>query len=185
MTNAIFYNIKSGEHASDSDLEKNFGTTDPTEVAKKIIKQGEIVRTTSTLKNEQDQKYKQIVDFLTRNATSPDGKPYTPDRINKALEEAHVNIKNKPIEAQLTEITDQLKKILPINIETKKVKLRIPAQYTGKAYGTIKEYITKENWQSNGDLECITEIPSGLIMNFYDKINNDTHGSVLSEDIKS
>ncbi len=185
MTNAIFYNLKSGEHASDDDLEKNFGTKNPIEVAEKIIKQGEIVRTTNALKNEQDQKYKQVVDFLVKNATSPNGKPYTPDRINKALSEAHVNIKNKPIETQLTEITDQLKKILPIIIETKKVKVRIPAQYTGKAYGTIKEYLTKEDWQSNGDLECIVEIPSGLIMDFYDKINNDTHGSILSEDIKS
>lgn len=185
MTDAIFYNIKSGEHASDNDLEKNFGTNNPTEVAEKIIKQGEVVRTTDSLKGEQDQKYKQVVDFLVKNATSPDGKPYTPDRISKALSEAHVNIKNKSIESQLTEITDQLSKILPIKIETKKVKLRIPAQYTGKAYSTVKEYITKEEWQNNGDLECIVEVPSGLIMDFYDKINNDTHGSILSEDIKS
>ncbi|MGK0209638.1 MAG: ribosome maturation protein Sdo1, partial [Patescibacteria group bacterium] len=48
LTDAIFHNLKSGEHASTADLEKNFGTSDPTEVAEKIIKNGEIVRTTES-----------------------------------------------------------------------------------------------------------------------------------------
>lgn len=185
ITDSIFYNLKSGEHASSSDLEKNFGTNNPTEIAEKIIKQGEIVRTTESIKEDHDKKYKQIIDFLTKNATSPEGKPYTPDRISRALQEAHVNVKNKPIETQINEIKDQLATILPIKIETKKIKLRVPAQYTGKAYGTVKEFLTKEEWVNNGDLECVVEVPSGLIMDFFDKINNDTHGSILSEEIKS
>jgi len=185
MTDAIFYNLKSGEHASSNDLEKYFGTNDPTTVAEKIIKQGEIVRTTESLKGDQNKQYKQVVDFLAKNATSPDGKPYTTDRISKALQEAHVNVKNKPIETQINDIKDQLATILPIKIETKKIKLRIPAQYTGKSYGTVKEFLTKEEWMSNGDLECVVEVPSGLLMDFFDKINNDTHGSILSEEIKS
>lgn len=102
----------------------------------------------------------------------------------KALSEAHVNVKNKPVESQITEIMDQLSKILPIKIETKKVKLIIPAQHTGKAYGTAKEFMKEENWMNNGDLEAIVEVPAGLIMDFYDKINDATSGSVLSEELK-
>jgi ribosome maturation protein SDO1 len=184
-TDSIFYNLKAGENASQSDLEKAFGTGEIMEVAEKIIKGGEIVRTAGSMKSEQDQKYKQVVDFLASNAVSPEGRPYTPDRIMKALHEARVNIKNKPTEEQIGDIIDDLSKILPIKIEMKSVKLTVPAQHTGKAYGILKEHITKEEWQSNGDLITIVNMPTALIFDFYDKLNDVTHGSVLSEEIKS
>ncbi|MBT3582994.1 ribosome assembly factor SBDS [Candidatus Woesearchaeota archaeon] len=184
LTDAIFHNLKSGEHASVNDLELNFGTSDPIEVAEKIIKGGEVVRTTESMNKEQEQKYKQVVDALVRSAVSPEGRPYTSDRIMKALHEAHINVKNKPIEEQLGEIIDHLRKILPLKIEVKKVKLRIPVLCAAKAYGVVKEYIKKEDWQNNGDLDCIVEVPSALIMDFYDRLNNMTHGSVVSEEIK-
>jgi ribosome maturation protein SDO1 len=184
LTDAIFHNLKSGEHVSVDDLELNFGTHDPTEVAEKIIKSGEVVRTTESMNKEQEQKYKQIVDLLVRSAVGPEGRPYTADRIMKALHEAHINVKNKPIEEQLGEIIDHLRKVLPLNIETKKVKLKIPVLCAAKAYGVVKEYIKEESWQNNGDLDCIVEVPSALIMDFYDKLNNMTHGSVVSEEIK-
>jgi hypothetical protein len=47
-----------------------------------------------------------------------------------------------------------------------------------------KEFIKKEEWLANGELDCLVEIPSGLVMDFYDKLNSQTHGSVLSEEIK-
>jgi ribosome maturation protein SDO1 len=184
-TDAIFYNLKAGEHASSEDLEKAFGTTDPTEVAEKIIKEGEVVRTADSMKGEQDKKYKQVVDFLRSNAVSPEGRPYTPDRIMKALHEARVNVKNKPIEEQISEIMDSLSKILPIKIEMKKLKITIPAQYTGKSYGIVNEFKEKEEWLGNGDLIVVLNVPAGLEIDFYDKLNNVTHGSILSEELKS
>ena len=184
LTNDVFYNLKSGEHASKEDLEKYFDSSGFFEICEKIIKNGEVVKTTDFLKEEQNQKYKQVVDFLVKNAISLEGRPYTPDRIMNALNEAHVNIKNKPIEIQINEILEQLNKVLPIKVERKKVKLRVSSMHIGKAYGYLKEYISKETWLNNGDLECIVEVPSGLIMDFYDKINSATHGSVLSEELK-
>lgn len=185
LTEAIFYNLKAGENASEGDLKDAFGTSDPMEVAEKIIKTGEIVRTAESMKGEHDKMYRQVVDFLARNAVSPEGRPYTPDRIMKALVEAHVNIKNKPIDLQVTEIIDQLSRVLPIKIEMKKVKLMIPAIHTGKAYGIVKEFMIKEDWKNNGDLEVVVEMPTALIFDFYDKINGATSGSVMSEELKS
>ena len=69
-------------------------------------------------------------------------------------------------------------------IDTKKINIRVPALHTGKAYGTLKEFAKKEEWHSNGDLECLVEIPSGLVMDFYDKLNAQTHGSIMAEEIK-
>jgi len=126
-----------------------------------------------------------VVDFLSKNAVSPEGRPYTPDRMMKALGEANVNVKNKPIESQVTEIMDQLSKVLPVKIEMKKVKLLIPAVHTGKAYGIVKEFMKQEDWKNNGDLEVIVEMPTALIFDFYDKINSATSGSVMSEELKA
>ncbi|MBU3924298.1 MAG: ribosome assembly factor SBDS [Nanoarchaeota archaeon] len=184
LTDAIFHNLKSGEHVSDEDLEKNFGTTDVMKVAEKIIKSGEVVLPTEYLHKEHDAKYKQVVDFLVRNAMSPEGRPYTPDRIMKALSEANVNVKNKSVESQVEEILDQLSKVLPIKVERKRVRLVIPAIHSGKAYGIVKEFMKTEDWKNNGDLEVVVEVPAGLIMDFYDRINSSTQGSVLSEEIR-
>ena len=184
LTEAVFHNLKSGENASIDDLEVNFGTSDFMSVAEKIIKEGEVVRTTESMRENQDKKYKQVVDFLVRNAVSPEGRPYTPDRIMKALKEAHVNVKNKPVEMQVEEILDQLSRVLPISVERKKVKLLIPAIHSGKAYGIVKEFLVSEDWKNNGDLEVVVEMPSGLVMDFYDRVNGATQGSVMSEEIK-
>jgi len=100
------------------------------------------------------------------------------------LVEAHVNIKNKPIDSQVTEILDQLSKVLPVKMEMKKVKLIVPAIHTGKAYGIVKEHMVKEDWKNNGDLEVVVEMPTALIFDFYDRINSATQGSVLSEEMK-
>jgi ribosome maturation protein SDO1 len=167
-----------------NELDNAFGTSDFNAVAEKIIKSGEVVRTAESMKEDLDKKYKQVVDFLVRNAVSPEGRPYTPDRIMKALKEAHVNVKNKPIEGQAEEILDQLAKVLPLSIERKKIKLLIPAVHSGKAYGIVKEFMIKEDWKNNGDLEVLVELPSGLVMDFYDRVNGATSGSVMSEEIK-
>ena len=184
LTDMIFYNLKSGEQASKEDLEKNFGTSDFLEVAAKIIYEGEIEKTIESVHAEQEKKYKQVVDFLSRNAVSPDGRPYTSERIMKALNESKVNIKNRAIETQIDEIIDQISKILPLKIEKKRVRLVIPAIHTGKSYGVVKEFMIEEKWKENGDLETIVEMPTALIFDFYDKINSATHGSVLSEELK-
>lgn len=182
---AVFHNLKSGDRAGSDEMEIDFGTSDFLEVAEKIIKSGEVVRTADSIKKDQDLKYKQVVDFLVRNAVNPEGRPYTPDRIMKALKEARVNVKNKPVEGQIEDILEQLSKVLPIKIERNKVKLLVPAAHSGKAYGIVKEFMIKEDWKNNGDLEVVVDVPSGLLMDFYDKVNSATAGSVMSEEIKN
>ena len=134
---------------------------------------------------ERENKIKQVVDILSRNTINPQtGNPHTPDRIKRALEEAHVNIKNTPIDSQIKEIMEEISKILPIKIETKRIKVTIPAIHTGKAYSIISQYKEEENWLNDGSLEATVSIPAGIIMDFYDKLNSATHGSVLTQEIK-
>jgi len=181
----IFNDAKKGDKSSVSDLKSGFGTEDVYEIAGKIVKEGEVLTTQDYRDAEQERKFKQIIDLLSKNAVDPKtGNPHTPERLKSALEQAHVNIKNIPIEKQINDIVIAISSILPIKLETKKIKITIPAIHTGRAYGIVNDYKEKENWLSNGDLEVFINIPSGMILDFYDKLNSVTHGSALTEEIK-
>ena len=184
LTEDIFHNLKSGEHASKDVVEIEFGTSDFYEVCKKIIVSGQMELPTEYLNEQTEKKYKQLVDFLVKNAVSPEGRPYTPDRMMTALKEAKINIKNKPIESQINEIVEHLQRIIPLKIDTKRIRITIPAQHTGKAYGVVSEFKEGEEWLSNGDLVITIKIPAGIVMDFYDKLNSVTHGSSLAEELK-
>ena len=184
-TDKVFTDSKKGLAASVSDLKDAFGTEDSYEIAKKIVKSGEVLVTQEHRDEERDKKIKQVVDFLVVNASDPrSGNKISPEKIKTALQEAHVNIKNVPVENQINEIIAHVSKIMPIKISSKKIKLTIPAIHTGKVYGLINQYKEKEEWIENGDLEAVVVIPVGLTMDFYDKLNSATKGAVLTEEIK-
>src|SRR3989344_2225720 len=102
-TNAIFSDLKKGFHVSASDLQKAFSTSDAYAVADIIIKKGEILFPQEYRKKEQGEKVKQIIDFLSRNAIDPrTNKPHTAERIANAIEQAGINVENRPIEEQIS-----------------------------------------------------------------------------------
>lgn len=181
----IFDDANKGNLASKGELENAFGTADPYEVAQEIVKSGEILVNEEHRSAEQEQKIKQIVDAIARNAIDPrTGNPHTPDRIKSAINEARVQIKNVPIDQQIPEIIDAIQKILPIKIQTKRVKVIIPAVHTGRAYGIVNAYKEKEDWKDDGSLEVTVSVPAGMIMDFYDKLNGITHGAAITEEIR-
>ncbi len=185
VSSEIFYDLKKGLKASNEDLERDFGTSNVKQVAEKIIRQGDIAVPSEYKKKEKETRVKQIIDFLTKNALDPTtGNPITETRINQAIEQSGVKIENKPVESQINRIVSKLKEIMPIKIETKKLKITIPSIHTGKVYGLLQEYKEKEDWLSNGDLVATINIPAGLEMDFYDKLNGITHGSAVVEEIK-
>jgi len=181
----VFTNIKRGDVASKNDLEIAFKTTNADEIGKMIVKSGEVLTDQDHRDEEREKKIKQVVDFLSKNAIDPQtGNPITPDRIKSAIEQAHVQVKNAPIDSQIKEILDKLSTVMPIKIETKRIKITVPAIQTGKAYGLVAQYKEKENWLNDGSLEVIVSIPAGITLDFYDKLNSLTHGSALTEEIK-
>lgn len=181
----VFYDLKKGLKVSKSDLMQSFGTEDVRVVAERIIKNGEVNIPAEYRQKEQDNRVKQVVEFLSRNAVDPrSSRPYTSSAIESAISQAGIKIDNKPVDQQITEIIAKLRTILPIRIETKKLKITVPAMHSGKVYGMLKDYKEKEDWLGNGDLVCIVNIPAGLQMDFYDKLNGVTHGSSIVEEIK-
>ncbi len=182
-SNAIFYDLKKGSHASKEDLKDAFGTDDLYKVAEEIMKRGEILKPQEYREAEREAKIKQVIDLIIRNAADQHGNPYTYERINKAIEEVHYNFDNRPPEQQMADLINKLKEVIPIKIETKHIKLKIPARFTGQVYGSLKDYKESEEWLLNGDLEVVVNIPSGMQIDFYEKINSITHGAVQSEEL--
>ncbi len=185
QTQEIYHDIKKGTRVAKEDLQEAFGTTDVYEIAKQIIQKGEVQKTQEYRDEEKEKKVKQIVQLILKNATDQHGRPYTEDRIKTAIHEIHFNFDNRPAERQMPDVISKLKEIIPIKVETKRVKLTIPAQYTGHTYGIIQEYKESEEWLSNGNLVVILNLPAGLLMEFYDKLNSITHGSIQSEEIST
>ncbi len=183
--NKIFTDSKKGHVASHSDLQEAFATTDIDEITKKIVKQGEVETTQEHRSEEQEKRYKQVINFLATNAIDPQsGRPITAERLKSALEQANVNVKNTAVENQISDILDKLTKIIPIKIQTKKVRIIVPAIQTGQVYGMVQQYKESEKWLDNGDLEVIVAVPAGIIMDVYDKLNSITHGSAVTEEVK-
>ncbi|MCR4326956.1 MAG: ribosome assembly factor SBDS [Nanoarchaeota archaeon] len=180
----VFNDLKKGNLASKNDLEVAFKTTNPDEIGKIIVKQGDVLTDQAHRDEDKDKKFKQVVDFLSKNAVDPkSGNPISPERIKIALEQSHLVIKNTPIDSQIKEILEKISSVLAIKIETKRIKILVPAIQTGKVYGLLTQYKEKENWLNDGSLEVIVSIPAGITLDFYDKLNSMTHGSALTEEL--
>ncbi|NCO11594.1 ribosome assembly factor SBDS [Candidatus Pacearchaeota archaeon CG_4_9_14_0_2_um_filter_39_13] len=183
-SNGIYDDVDKGTIASNDDLKAGFGTADLYDVAKKIIKEGELQKPQEFRDAEREKRIKKVVDLIIRNAVDQHGNPYTEERIRRALQEVHYHFDNRPAEVQMTEAVEKIKPIIPISIQIKKIRITIPAQYTGQIYGVLQDYTKEsEEWKNNGDLEVILLIPAGMQLDFYDRINSVTHGAAQSEDI--
>lgn len=175
----IYSNAKKAERAKSADLAKAFGTSDILKILEIILKKGNLQLTTVQKKKKAEEKYKQIVAILLREAIDPrTNAPHTQSRIEEALKKTKINIDpNKDAREQLSVILKELKVIIPLKFEKLKIAVKIPAHCAQHSYGTLKSWgILKEEWTKDGSLIILTEIPVGTQAEFYDKINKITGG---------
>lgn len=188
-TQTIFADSKKGMEASPTAMKQVFGTDDSETVAKEIIKKGEIQLTAEYRNKLREEKRKQIIATIHRHGVDPrTHAPHPPARIELALEEAKVHIDEyKPADQQITDILKKLKVIIPIKFEMKEIAIKIPSQYTGKAYAILRNFgkLLKEEWQQDGSLVAVLELPGGLEEDFYDRLNSITHGDNETKVLKT
>lgn len=181
----IFSDAKKGMTAPENRVKAVFGTTDPNEVAKKIIIDGEIPVTADYRNAQIQQKRQRVIELLHMNGVDPrTNTPHPITRIDAALTEAKAKIDDhKPAEEQLQGILRQITPILPIKFVKKEIQLTVPAQYAGKTYAAIKQLskILRESWNSDGSWTGLVEIPGGLEQDLYDKLNGLTHGTLQAQ----
>lgn len=184
----VFSDSNKGERASEEKMQEIFGFTEVDKIAKYIINEGHIQLTTEQRRKMQEQKRKQIISIISRNAINPQTKaPHPPQRLELAIDEAKIHIDPfKNTEIQVKEIVDKLRAIIPIRIEKIIIAVRILAQDVGKTYGDVKTFgrITKEEYQKDGSWIGLVEIPAGLQIEFYEKLNERTKGSVETKIVK-
>ncbi|MCX6692121.1 MAG: ribosome assembly factor SBDS [Methanoregula sp.] len=176
----VFSNASRGTRASDESLTKVFHTTDFPVVAHRIIVKGEIHLTAEQRRHMIEEKRRQVITFIARNAINPQtGHPHPPHRIEMAMEEARVNIDPfKHLDEMVKETVKALRPLLPIRFEELRLAVRIPADFAAKAYGDIAAASTmeKDEWQKDGSWICVVRIPAGIQTEFYDLINKITKG---------
>ena len=185
----IFSDAKKGLEASETAMKQIFQTADPEEVAKQIIKKGDIQLTSEYRNNLRENKRKQIINIIHRNGVDPTTHaPHPVNRIENALEEAKFHVDEfTSVQEQVQEALKKLKPIIPIRFEVKELQVKIGPQYAAKAYATVKKYgtILKEEWQNNGYYVAVLEMPGGMESEFYEKINEICHGEVEAKVLKT
>ncbi|MBI4150400.1 ribosome assembly factor SBDS [Candidatus Woesearchaeota archaeon] len=176
----IFSDVSRGVFAAETQLKAVFGSTDVLRIATTIMKEGEIQLTAEYREKLREEKRKRIITIIARNAIDPQTKfPHPPQRIENAMAEAKIKIDEyKTAEEQVDPIVKQLRPILPISFEQRKIAIRIPATHAGKAINAIMQFAKpqQEKWNDDGSYSCVIEIPAGLEADFYDRLNKLTHG---------
>lgn len=181
VTETIFSDANKGTKVAEENLRKAFGTSDVLKIADIILKRGTLQLTTEQRRKMIEEKRKQIIDFISRQCVDPKTNlPHPPLRIENALEQIHYSIDPfKPVEEQAKDIIKQLQVILPLKMEQVSVGVHIPAQYSAKAYGTLKGFgtVKREEWRSDGSWYGVIEMPAGLYAPFLERLGEITKGS--------
>jgi ribosome maturation protein SDO1 len=183
----VFEDARKGERYSEAEIKKAFQTNDIMKIAETIIRKGEVPLTTEQKKRLLQEKTRKIVAIIAREGVDPrTGAPHPPQRIEKAMEEARVRIDEfRDAESQVDDVLKELRIILPIKFEKVKIAVKLPAEHAHRAYGTLKQYgIRQEEWQKNGSLIAVVEMPAGMQGDFYGQINKLTSGSAETKIVK-
>ncbi len=177
----IYKDARKGLKASPETLREVFGTTDLNKIVIEIIRKGEIQLTTEQRRKIIEEKKKQVINLIAKNVIDPKTKlPIPPKRIENAMEQARVSVDPfKPAELQLEEIVSKIARYIPIKIAKAYLAVKIPPQYSGKAFRILSNFgeIKKSTWLSDGSLSIEIEIPAGMQNEFMNKINELTRGS--------
>jgi ribosome maturation protein SDO1 len=184
----VYEDSKKGLRAPDELLGKTFGTSKIGDIARKIVRDGEIQLTTEQRRKMLEDKRKYIITLIARQGMNPKtGLPHPAERISNAMDEARVKIElSKRPEDQVEGILTEIQKIIPIRFEKIRIAIKIPAQFAGKASSAIRAMgkVSREEWKGDGSYLCLLEVPAGIQQDVYDKINGITHGQNETKIIK-
>ena len=185
----VFENASRGDRPAETDLEEVFGTTEPMDIIPEVIQEGEIQITAEQRKEMQEQKYRKLVDRITRNAVNPqmDNAPHPPERIESALDEADFSVDPmEPVSQQVDDALDALRPVIPIRFEEVTIAVQMPPEYAGSAQAKIREFgdLEREEWQSDGSWVGVLTFPAGMQNEFYDRVNELSSGEAETRIVK-
>ncbi len=185
MIEEIYSDSGKGTRASAEKLQKYFGTLDPVRIAEEIMKAGELQLTTDQRRQLIEEKRRQIISIITRNAIDPrTGAPHPPLRIEQALEQIRISIDPyKSAEEQSKQVIEDLRPILPLKMEQMRIAVKVVPEYAARAYNAFKSFgnVSREEWQRDGSLVAVVEMPAGLYGSFIDRVGKLTQGTIQTK----
>ncbi|MGY5141507.1 MAG: ribosome assembly factor SBDS [Nitrosopumilus sp.] len=181
----IYTDSGKGTKPSSEKLLKAFKTEDLTEIATIIMQKGELNLTTDQRRKMIEDKKKQIIQFIAKTYVDPKTHlPHPPLRIEQAMKDGRISIDpQKHVEEQVKDIVEKLRSIIALKSENFQLEITVPAQYASQSYAVLKSVgsLKKEEWQNNGSLKAILEIPAAARPVVIDKLGSITKGSATVE----
>ena len=185
VSDEIYTDSGKGTRPSAEKLKNAFNTEDQTEIAKIILQKGDLNLTTDQRRKMIEEKRKQIVNFIAKTYVDPKTHlPHPPLRIEQAMKDGRVSIDpQKNVDEQVKDIVDKLRAIIALKSENLQLEIVIPAQFASQSYAVLKSVgsLKKEEWQNNGSLKAILEIPAAARPNVIDRLGSITKGSATVE----
>ncbi len=185
VSDDIYTDSSKGTKPSMEKLLKAFNTDDSAEIAKKILEKGDLNLTTEQRRKMVEEKKKQLVEFISKTYVDPRTHlPHPPLRIEQAMKDARVSVDpQKSMDEQVKDIVEKLRSIIPLKSENLSLEIIIPAQFASQSYAVLKSVgsLKKEEWQNNGSLKAILEIPAGARPHVIDRLGSITKGSATVE----
>lgn len=184
----VYHDVRNTERVPEHDLQKIFGTTDIIKIAGKIIKEGELQLTTEQRRQMVEQRRNQIANIISKKGINPQtNTPHPLQRILNAMEKSGVNIDPfTDAEQQIDKVLKEIKIIIPIKFQKTVLQIKIPAEYAGKGYSTLKRCgtILSEQWLNDGSLRVDLEILAGMQDEVFQNISGLTRGDFESKIVK-
>lgn len=183
---AIYTDAGRGDEAPHEELRKVFGTDDPVEIAKTILKKGELHLTTEQRRKMSDERRREIASLISREAVDPrTGAPYTQQMILNAMDSAKVRTDPfRTASEQAEEAMKSLRPVIPIKSGKMQINIRVPAKFGSALSGRLRKFgrVLKESWGS--EYSALIEISSGLENELYSLINSLTRGEAKAEVVR-
>ena len=188
VSDEIYTDSGKGTRPSAEKLLKAFKTEDQTEIAQIILEKGDLNLTTDQRRKMIEEKRKQIVTFIAKTYVDPKTHlPHPPLRIEQAMKDGRVSVDpEKSVDEQVKDIVEKLRSIIAMKSESLQLEIIIPAQFASQSYAVLKSVgsLKKEEWQNNGSLKAILEIPAAARPNVIDRLGSITKGSASVEVIQ-
>ncbi|MDC0169854.1 ribosome assembly factor SBDS [Candidatus Nitrosopelagicus sp.] len=185
VSDEIYTDSGKGTRASNELLLKVFKTEDTTKIAEIMMQKGELNLNTEQRKKMVSDKRKQIITFIAKTYVDPKTHlPHPPLRIEQAMIDGRVSVDPfKNPDEQIKDIVEKLRPIIPLKTENIILEISVPAQYVAQSYTVLKSTgsLKKEDWQPNGSLKAILEIPAAARPNVIDRLGAITKGTANVE----
>ena len=185
VSDEIYTDSGKGTRPSAEKLLKAFKTEDQSLIAEIILQKGDLNLTTDQRRKMIEEKRKQIITFIAKTYVDPKTHlPHPPLRIEQAMKDGRVSIDpQKNIDEQVKDIVDKLRSIIALKSENLQLEIVIPAQFASQSYSVLKSVgsLKKEEWQNNGSLKAILEIPAAARPTVIDRLGSITKGSATVE----